>query len=77
MQHRLVETSLCKEQFDAERKLVRSEVSGGMAGAIYAIRYFRWEGFALVATAADEASARGNQGAAPEDSSRERQGLPE
>jgi hypothetical protein len=52
-QHRSVETSLCKEQFDAERKLVRSEVSGGMAGLIYAIRYFRWDGFTLVAVSAE------------------------
>jgi hypothetical protein len=53
-QHRSVETSLCKEQFDAERKLVRSEVSGGMAGLIYAIRYFRWDAFTLVAVSAEK-----------------------
>ena len=53
-QHRSVETSLCKEQFDAERKLVRSEVSGGMAGLIYAIRHFRWDGFTLVAVSAEK-----------------------
>jgi hypothetical protein len=53
-QHRAVETSLCKEQFDAERKLVRSEVSGWMAGLIYAIHYFRWDGFTLVAVRAEK-----------------------
>jgi hypothetical protein len=53
-QHRFVETSLCKKQFDADHKLVRSEISGGMAGAIYAIRCFRWEGFSLVATRAEK-----------------------
>ena len=39
--HRLIETDFCKEQFDLERKLVISRISGGMAGLIYKIRHFR------------------------------------
>ena len=36
-EHRYVETSFCKEEFDAEQKLVKTRVNGGMAGLIYAI----------------------------------------
>lgn len=42
--HRLVETGFCKEQFDSQRMLVITQISGGMAGLIYAIRHYRWDG---------------------------------
>lgn len=51
---RPVETNLCKEEFDSERKLVVTRVNGGKAGLIYAIRHFRWEGFQLVPTYAEK-----------------------
>jgi hypothetical protein len=46
--YRLVETALCKEQFDSEQELVLTRVNGGMAGLIYTIRHFRWVGFELM-----------------------------
>jgi hypothetical protein len=49
-EHQAVATAFCKEQFDAERKLVKTSISGGMAGLIYARRHFRWDGQSLVAT---------------------------
>jgi hypothetical protein len=47
-EHRAVETAFCKEEFDAVDKLVKTRVSGGMAGYVYAVRHFRWEGLKLV-----------------------------
>ncbi len=52
--HRLVETSFCKEEFDAATRVVKTRVSGGMAGDIYVIRYFRWDGLELVPTFAEK-----------------------
>ncbi len=51
--HRFVETAFCKEQFDEARKLVTTRVSGGMAGLIYMIRRFRWDGFTVVPVSAE------------------------
>ena len=48
-QHRFVETAFCGEVFDPVEKLVKTYVSGGMAGYVYAIRHFRWEGLKPVA----------------------------
>lgn len=48
--HRPVETAFCKEEFDSGRKLVLTRVNGGMAGLIYAVRHFRWDGFEPVIT---------------------------
>ena len=47
-EHRHVDTNFCKEEFDAEQKLVVTRVNGGMAGLIYAVRHFRWDGLELV-----------------------------
>lgn len=52
--HRPVETAFCKEEFDSDRKLVLTRVNGGMAGLIYAVRHFRWDGLELVATFAEK-----------------------
>ena len=54
--YRPVSTSLCREEFDAEQKLVRSLVTGGMAGLIYTMRYFRWDGFELEASSVEAQS---------------------
>lgn len=43
-QHRAVETAFCGEVFDPVEKLVKTYVGGGMAGYLYAVRHFRWEG---------------------------------
>jgi len=47
-EHRFVETSFCREEFDPSNKLVETYVSGGMVGRIYTIRHFRWNGLSLV-----------------------------
>lgn len=47
-QHRAVEATFCKEEFDRVERLVKTRVNGGMAGYIYAIHHFRWEGFRLI-----------------------------
>ncbi len=52
-QHRAVETAFCGEVFDPVDKLVKTYVSGGMAGYIYSIRHFRWEGLKLIAVSAE------------------------
>jgi len=46
--HRLIETGFCKEQFDSENKLVKTQISGGMVGLIYKTSHFRWDGMTLV-----------------------------
>ena len=46
--HRLVDTGFCKEEFDSQNKLVRTQISGGMAGLIYKTSHFRWDGLTLV-----------------------------
>ena len=46
--HRAVEASFCKEDFDSVKSWSRPGSTVGMAGQIYAIRHFRWEGFRLV-----------------------------
>ena len=48
-QHRPVETAFCGEVFDPVDKLVKTYVSGGMAGYLYTIRHFRWVGLKPVA----------------------------
>ena len=48
-EHRAVETAFCGETFDPVEKLVRTYLSGGMAGYVYTVRHFRWEGLKPIA----------------------------
>lgn len=51
--HRAVETAFCREEFNPVKKLVKTKVNGGMAGNVYAIRYFRWDGLKLIPVSAE------------------------
>jgi hypothetical protein len=48
-QHRAVDTAFCGEVFEAAEELVKTYSSGGMAGYLFSIRHFRWEGVKPVA----------------------------